>query len=72
MGSGGHTCFDSSEEAVRVVGRRIRQLIRQGYDTPAEMVLWKCGRCDGPEAAGAQKWIQYVDFYYQQMISEGC
>lgn len=63
MGSGGHTCFDNPEQAVKIVGRRIKDLIRKGYNTPEEMVLWKCGRCDGPEAAGANKWIQDVAYY---------
>lgn len=67
MGSGGHTCFDSPEEAVYIVAKRIKSLIKKGYDTPTEMVLWKCGRCDGPEAAGASKWIQDVDLYYNKM-----
>ncbi len=69
MGSGGHTCFDSPEEAVRVVSRRLHRLIKKGYDTPQKMVIWKCGDCTGPARAGAQKWIQDVDFYYQKMIT---
>lgn len=70
MGSGGHTCFDSPEEAVNIVARRIRALIRRGYDTPTEMVVWKCGDCSGPEAVGAGKWIQDVDYYYQRMMDQ--
>lgn len=70
MGSGGHTCFDSPEEAVRIVAKRIKNLVRKGYDTPTEMVLWKCGNCTGPEAAGAGKWIQDVDLYYQKMMKD--
>ena len=69
MGSGGHTCFDSPEEAVRIVGKRIKNLVKKGYDTPAKMVVWKCGSCTGPEAAGSGKWIQDVDLYYQQLIN---
>jgi hypothetical protein len=68
MGSGGHTCFDSPEEAVRIVAWRIDRLIKKGYDTPAEMVIWKCGDCSGPEAVGASKWIRDVDLYYQKMM----
>jgi len=67
MGSGGHTCFDSPEDAVRTVGKRINKLVKKGYDTPSKMVLWKCGRCTGPASAGAQKWIQDVNVYYQKM-----
>ncbi len=68
MGSGGHTCFDSPEQAVHIVGRRIHRLVKKGYDTPEKMVLWKCGRCTGPEATGAGKWIADVDFYYQKFF----
>ena len=69
MGSGGHTCFDSPEDAVRIVAWRINQLIKKGYDTPSKMVVWKCGDCTGPEAAGATKWVQDVDLYYQQLTN---
>ncbi len=68
MGSGGHTCFDSPEQAVRVVGRRIKKLIKKGYDTPEKMVIWKCGNCTGPESTGAQKWIDDVRIYYQKFF----
>lgn len=69
MGSGGHTCFDSPEDAVRTVAWRINRLIKKGHDTPSEMIVWKCGDCTGPEAAGAEKWIQDVNLYYQKMIN---
>ncbi|EKE15907.1 MAG: hypothetical protein ACD_11C00077G0004, partial [uncultured bacterium] len=71
MGSGGHTCFDSPEEAVTIVGSRINHLVNEEkIDTPKEMVIWKCGyRCDGPEASGSEKWIRDVDYYYKQLIN---
>ncbi|NTW26971.1 MAG: hypothetical protein HGA36_01465 [Candidatus Moranbacteria bacterium] len=71
MGSGGHTCFDSPEEAVAIVGTRISHLVNEEkIDTPKEMVIWKCGySCDGPAAAGSEKWIKDVDYYYKQMIN---
>ena len=69
MGSGGHTCFDSPEDAVRTVAKRINRLVKNGYDTPRKMVLWKCGDCTGPARVGAEKWIQDVDLYYPQMIN---
>ncbi|MEA3323137.1 MAG: hypothetical protein U9Q12_02850 [Patescibacteria group bacterium] len=69
MGSGGHTCFDTPEEAVTVVSLRIKDLIRKGYDTPEKIVVWKCGSCNGPARVGSAKWVQDVDMYYQQMIN---
>ena len=71
MGSGGHTCFDSPEEAVEIVGARINHLVNEEkIDTPKEMVIWKCGYdCNGPESAGSQKWIKDVDYYYKQLIN---
>lgn len=71
MGSGGHTCFDSPQEAVEVVGSRISQLIKEEkIDTPKKMVIWKCGYdCNGPEAAGSQKWIKDVGYYYNELLN---
>jgi hypothetical protein len=71
MGSGGHTCFNSPQEAVEVVGSRISQLVNEEkIDTPKKMIVWKCGYgCDGPEAAGSDKWIKDVDYYYNKMIN---
>lgn len=71
MGSGGHTCFDSPEEAVAIVGSRLNHLVNEEkIDTPKEMVIWKCGyACDGPEAVGSEKWIKDVDYYYRKLIN---
>jgi len=68
MGSGGHTCFDSPEDAVKTVANRIENLVAKGIDTPQEMVLWKCGNCTGPARIGAGKWIADVGFYYNKMM----
>lgn len=71
MGSGGHTCFDSPQEAVETVAQRIDELVtEESIDTPKEMVVWKCGyNCDGPAAVGASKWIKDVDYYYRALIN---
>jgi len=63
MGTGGHTCFDSPEDAVNTVAKRITTLVEEkGKDTPEKMVLWKCGNscaATGGQAA-ANKWISDV------------
>ena len=70
MGSGGHTCFDGPEDAVKTVASRIENLVAKGIDTPREMVLWKCGNCTGPARFGAQKWIADVQMYYDKMMED--
>lgn len=67
----GYSCFDSPAHAVEVVGNRIEKLLDQNINTPAKMVVWKCGRdC---EAAGGQaaanKWIADVAAYYNKLNS---
>ena len=69
MGSGGHTCFDSPQDAVKTVSRRIKTLIRKGYDTPEKIIVWKCGyNCVGHSSTSVDKWIDDVDLYYQQIV----
>jgi len=70
MGTGGHTCFDSPEDAVKTVGGRISRLVKSGVDTPQEMVLWKCGsNCNATGGwAAARKWISDVNMYYSKML----
>lgn len=64
LGSGGHTCFESPEQAVRKVGKRVRELVHKyERDTPKEMVVWKCGSACASDA-GAQKWVSDVNWYY--------
>jgi len=70
VGSGGHTCFESPQDAVDTVATRIAILINEyGRNTPAKMVVWKCGSdCEatGGQAA-ANKWIADVNFYFKQL-----
>ncbi len=70
MGTGGHTCFDSPEDAVDTVGKRITTLIKK-YEltTPADMIIWKCGSsCAGHSDYGVKKWIQDVGYYFEKVI----
>jgi hypothetical protein len=64
----GYSCFDSPKQAVRVVGKRIRNLIAKKIDTPQEMVMWKCGAaCAGNDSSSANKWVKDVGFYYNSL-----
>lgn len=73
MGSGGHTCFNSPQDAVESVARRITTLVEEkGKDTPKEMVLWKCGSscaATGGQAA-ANKWISDVTMYFDRLNTD--
>jgi len=72
MGSGGHTCFDTPEEAVNAVATRIDQIIeRNDAQSAKDMVVWKCGSdCSvtGGQAA-ADKWISDVDMYAKKVLN---
>ena len=68
MGSGGHTCFDSPEDAVETVARRIKELVQAKIDTPQEMVIWKCGSsCKKHSSYSVQKWINDVNIYFSEI-----
>lgn len=66
MGSGGHTCFDSPQDAIETVGGRLGRLVSADVDTPQEMVLWKCGSACASDS-GAQKWIDDVSSYFSEL-----
>jgi len=68
LGSGGHSCFASREEAVAIVAKRITYLVKQGIDTPKEMIVWKCGSsCRTHSSYSVRKWISDVDLYFQKL-----
>ena len=68
----GYGCFGSPEEAVKIVGARISKLLNQNLDSPARMVVWKCGSsCAGQDSAGVQKWISDVSIYYDKVMGFG-
>lgn len=74
MGTGGHTCFNSPEDAVNTVARRIEKLVyNEKRDTPAEMMTaWKCGYdCSGHSKADTRKWITDVEMYFREVDEEG-
>lgn len=69
MGTGGHTCFNSPEDAVDTVAKRIEWLINnKKLDTPAKMVIWKCGSaCNKDDQAAVRKWISDVNLYFGKL-----
>ncbi len=72
MGTGGHTCFNSRKDAVDTVALRIESLIYSSkIDTPAKMIIWKCGySCDGHSRESVRKWIADVDMYFKELNQE--
>ncbi len=68
MGTGGHTCFDSPQDAVDTVGGRLERLVKTDVDTPEEMVLWKCGSACN-EDANAGKWINDVNINFSKLMN---
>lgn len=65
----GYSCFDTPEQAVRVVGGRIKELINKKIDNPQKMVVWKCGSsCSGHNPKDVRKWISDVEIYFYQLI----
>jgi hypothetical protein len=70
QGTGGHTCFQSPQEAVEAVGKRIHRLVyEEDRQTPAKMIVWKCGySCDGHSEESVQKWKQDVGYYFRQFV----
>lgn len=67
----GYSCFDSPQQAVDVVGKRISDLVDKEVDTPKGMALaWKCGwDCSGHDPASVTKWVSDVSFYYKKVYN---
>lgn len=69
MGTGGHTCFDSPEDAVKTVAKRLSFLVSsEKRNTPGKMVeVWKCGYdCSWDNPAAVKKWVSDVDYYFKK------
>jgi len=68
---GGYSCFSSPREAVDIVGKRISDLINQGLDTPAKMIVWKCGSaCETHSTKSKLSWISDISINYQKIINQ--
>ncbi len=70
MGTGGHTCFDSVEDAIKTVGKRLSDLhYKYKRRTPERMIVWKCGySCAGHSDAGVKSWIRTVGMYRNKLL----
>lgn len=68
VGTGGHTCFDSPEDAVDTVAKRLEFLVsNKRLNTPAKMIIWKCGDCSWDNQRDMQRWISAVNMYFQKL-----
>lgn len=70
MGTGGHTCFNSPEDAVNTVAKRLEFLVSdEKVNTPSKMVVvWKCGYdCSWDNPSAVKKWISDVDQYFRKL-----
>jgi hypothetical protein len=66
----GYSCFKTPEEAVRIVGGRIEEMVKGGSDRPSQMIAWKCGySCAGHSSESVRKWIADVSIHYYQIAS---
>lgn len=65
----GYACFGSAEEAVKTVAGRIEHFVNnKNLNTPAKMVIWKCGSsCSWDNPANVKKWVSDVSKYYNQI-----
>lgn len=68
----GYACFGSPQEAVEVVGNRLQNLvIDKKLDTPAKLIVWKCGStCKGHDPAGVAKWVSDVNQYFGKIVQK--
>ncbi len=69
MGTGGHTCFDSPEDAVNTVSKRLKTLVfKQHRTTPQKMLIWKCGSsCATHSPTSVAKWVADVSIYFNKL-----
>lgn len=67
----GYSCFDSPQQAVNVVGERIKDLIDKNVDSPKKMAIaWKCGwNCSGHSYFSVKKWEWDVGYYFNKIYN---
>lgn len=66
----GHGCFGDPEEAVRMVGNRLVELVAmRDTSDPSNMIVWKCGSsCAGHSPESVRKWVADVSLYYDKLV----
>jgi len=64
--AGGYSCFASPEQAVKKVGARLEKFaVEQNRNTPAKMIIWKCGSsCETHSPQSVAKWISDVSIHF--------
>jgi hypothetical protein len=70
VGTGGHSCFASPEDAVNTVAKRLSFLVsNEKADTPGKMVkIWKCGYdCSWDNPKSVARWIDSVSIYFGKL-----
>lgn len=68
VATGGHTCFASPQEAIDTVSKRIEFLVsNKKLNTPAKMIVWKCGDCSWDNASAMNRWINEVSLYFKKL-----
>jgi hypothetical protein len=67
VGTGGHSCFASPQDAVDTVAKRIEWLVKNDeLNTPSKMSIWKCGSaCENDK--NVKNWINNVDLYFRKL-----
>ncbi len=65
----GYACFETSEEAVKIVGDRLSTLVSQRQaSSPEKLIVWKCGSsCSGHSPESVRSWIADVRVYYDRI-----
>lgn len=64
----GYSCFDTPEQAVEIVGKRLEKLVKQGRKTPTQMIIWKCGySCAGHSEDSVKSWINDVSINFYKI-----
>jgi len=65
---GGYSCFETPEQAVEVVGGRLKNLVDKGINTPEKLLVWKCGSsCASHNQKDVRKWVTDVTMYNEKM-----